>query len=41
MAGRRTRVTGALNKLFAFSPRLTPRALTTLVAGRAMGKWGG
>jgi len=41
MAGRRTRVTGALNKLFAFTPRVTPRSLTTLVAGRVMGKWGG
>jgi len=40
MAGRRTRVTGAMNKLFAFSPRLTPRPVTTFIAGKVMGKWG-
>ncbi|WP_297771459.1 SDR family oxidoreductase [uncultured Roseovarius sp.] len=40
MQRRRLRVTGAMNKLFAVSPRLTPRALTTFVAGKVMGKWG-
>lgn len=40
MAGRRVRVTGAMNRLFAFAPRITPRALTTFVAGKVMGRWG-
>ncbi|MGB7320185.1 MAG: SDR family oxidoreductase [Albidovulum sp.] len=31
--GKRIRVTGLLNKLFAFAPRLSPRALTTRITG--------
>ncbi|MFB9150665.1 SDR family NAD(P)-dependent oxidoreductase [Roseovarius ramblicola] len=40
MQGRRIRVTGAMNRIFAFAPRLAPRALTAFIAGRVMGKWG-
>lgn len=36
--GQRIVVTGALNKVFAFLPRLAPRALTTRIAGQIMGK---
>lgn len=40
-AGRRVVVPGLLNKVFAFSPRVTPRALATVIAARVMGKPGG
>jgi len=39
--GRRLRVTGAMNKVFAFAPRITPRTLSTLIAGKVMAKWQG
>lgn len=39
LRGRRIIVTGLLNKLFAFSPRLSPRRLTTFIAGKIMGKF--
>jgi hypothetical protein len=32
IAGSRIKVTGAQNALFAFLPRLAPRALTTRIA---------
>lgn len=37
-AGKRVVVTGALNKVFAFLPRITPRRVTTVVASKIMGK---
>jgi short-subunit dehydrogenase len=40
MQRRRILVTGAMNKIFAIAPRVTPRALTTFIAGKVMGKWG-
>jgi hypothetical protein len=39
-AGRRVVVPGLLNKVFAFSPRVTPRALATVIASKVMGKQG-
>lgn len=39
LAGRVTLVTGAMNNLFAFTPRLMPRRLITWVTARVMGKW--
>jgi len=39
-AGHRLHVTGAMNKLFAFAPRLTPRGLTTFITAKVMGKQG-
>ena len=38
LTGKRIVVPGLMNKLFAFSPRLTPRAITTRVAAQIMGK---
>jgi len=38
MKGRRIIVTGLMNKLFAFSPRIAPRRLVTFIAGKVMGK---
>lgn len=37
-AGRRLVVPGLLNKFFAFSPRVTPRRLVSLIAARVLGK---
>lgn len=37
-AGRRTVVPGLLNKVFALSPRVTPRRLATFIAAGVMGK---
>lgn len=39
LAGRRVLVTGLMNKIFAFSPRLSPRRLVSFIAGKVMGKW--
>ena len=39
MKGRRVVVTGLLNKLFAFSPRLAPRWMTTFITSKVMGKF--
>lgn len=36
--GRRVVVTGLMNKIFAFSPRLAPRAMVALIASKVMGK---
>ncbi len=36
--GKRVVVTGALNKVFTFLPRISPRRVTTFVASRIMGK---
>lgn len=36
--GRRVIVTGVMNKLFAFSPRITPRRVVTVIANMVMGK---
>jgi len=36
--GKRVVVTGGLNKVFAFLPRITPRRVTTFVASKIMGK---
>ncbi|MFK7938032.1 MAG: SDR family NAD(P)-dependent oxidoreductase [Roseovarius sp.] len=38
LKGRRLIVTGLLNKLFALSPRITPRRLVTRIASAVMGK---
>ncbi len=38
LRGRRVIVTGLLNKLFAFSPRLSPRRLVTFISDKVMGK---
>ncbi len=38
MAGRRVVVTGLLNKVFAFLPRISPRRVTSFVSGKLMGK---
>ncbi|WP_299843216.1 SDR family oxidoreductase [uncultured Roseovarius sp.] len=38
LKSRRVVVTGLMNKLFALSPRFSPRWLTTFVAGKIMGK---
>lgn len=38
MGGRAVVVPGALNKIFAALPRLTPRAVTTRISGLFMGK---
>ena len=37
-SGKRVVVTGGLNKVFAFLPRVTPRRVTTFVASKIMGK---
>lgn len=37
-AGKRVVVTGFLNKVFAFLPRISPRRVTTFVASKIMGK---
>lgn len=37
-SGKRVIVTGFLNKIFAFLPRITPRRVTTFVARQIMGK---
>ncbi|MEL7259088.1 MAG: SDR family oxidoreductase [Pseudomonadota bacterium] len=37
-AGKRVIVTGLLNKVFAFLPRISPRRVTTFVASKIMGK---
>lgn len=37
-SGRRVIVTGLMNKIFAFSPRLAPRRLVTFIASKVMGK---
>ena len=36
--GRRIRVTGAMNKMFAVAPRFAPRGVTTFIAGKFMSK---
>lgn len=38
LRGRRVIVTGWINKLFAFSPRIAPRRLVTIIAKTVMGK---
>ena len=38
LKGKRVVVTGLMNKMFALSPRLAPRAMTTFIAGKIMGK---
>ena len=38
LRGRRVVVTGMLNKLLAFSPRVSPRRVTSFVTGKIMGK---
>lgn len=38
LVGRPVVVTGLRNKLFAFLPRLSPRGITTFMAGKLMGK---
>ncbi|SLN12636.1 3-oxoacyl-[acyl-carrier-protein] reductase FabG [Roseovarius litorisediminis] len=39
LSGRRVLVTGLINNLFAFSPRLAPRRLVSFIAGKVMAKW--
>ena len=36
--GQRIVVPGAMNKVFAFLPRISPRSLTTRIAAQMMGK---
>lgn len=38
MRGQRVVVTGVLNKIFAFLPRISPRRVTTFVSSKIMGK---
>ena len=38
LKGRRIIVTGLMNKILAFLPRISPRRMTTFVANMVMGK---
>ncbi len=38
LKGRRIIVTGLMNKIFAFLPRISPRPMVTFISGKVMGK---